>query len=242
MAVNKVTLYGVDRIDLTSDTISAEDLLEGVTAHGADGERIVGNLTVNNDYEELSSKPKINGVELSGDKTASELGITGGVPVGTVIYFAGLTAPNGYLACDGKVYNISDYPELAAFFDTNYGGKNYWGGDGVTTFGVPDWRGEFFRAAGQNPWENQGSGADVGKHQNATEIPDVYPSSGGTKIQARKQNSSDLLMVKSPDFELNSTFNIASVNTDYTTGTMSRPETYTTRPTNTSLLVCIKAN
>ena len=37
-------------------------------------------------------------------------------PVGTVLSFMGKTAPTGYLICDGTVYNISDYPNLANFF------------------------------------------------------------------------------------------------------------------------------
>ena len=97
-------------------------------------------------------------------------------PVGTVIYYAGLTAPNGYLKCDGSIYNITDYSDLAFFIKTNYGAENYFGGDGTTTFAVPDWRGEFFRASGTNSHANQGSGANVGVHQDATEVPMVYDS------------------------------------------------------------------
>jgi microcystin-dependent protein len=36
-----------------------------------------------------------------------------------------------YLECNGALYLIADYPELAAFYGTTFGG------DGVTTFGVP---------------------------------------------------------------------------------------------------------
>ena len=45
MAVNKVELAnGEVLIDLTKDTVTAETLIEGVTAHGADGEPIVGTM------------------------------------------------------------------------------------------------------------------------------------------------------------------------------------------------------
>lgn len=63
---------------------------------------------------------------------------TGCVPVGSIIMSVGLTAPIHYLICDGKVYNINDYPELAIFIEDQYGSKNYFGGDGLTTFAVPD--------------------------------------------------------------------------------------------------------
>ena len=60
MAVNKVEFNGRVLIDLTSDTVVAETLAEGVTAHGADGEPIVGTMngpedldTVLTEQEEL---------------------------------------------------------------------------------------------------------------------------------------------------------------------------------------------
>ena len=59
------------------------------------------------------------------------------LPIGSVVPFMGTTAPQDFLACDGTVYNISDYPALAAEFESEYGTKNHFGGDGVTTFAVP---------------------------------------------------------------------------------------------------------
>lgn len=44
MGVNKVDFAGNTLIDLTSDTVTAESLLQGFTAHGADGEMIQGIL------------------------------------------------------------------------------------------------------------------------------------------------------------------------------------------------------
>ena len=45
MAVNKVELAnGEVLVDLTNDTVTAETLAEGVTAHGADGEPITGTM------------------------------------------------------------------------------------------------------------------------------------------------------------------------------------------------------
>lgn len=42
MAINKVVYGNETLIDLTSDSVTPETLDEGVTAHSADGERIVG--------------------------------------------------------------------------------------------------------------------------------------------------------------------------------------------------------
>lgn len=61
-----------------------------------------------------------------------------GNPVGTVISYMGQSAPKDYLACDGAAYNISEYSELAAFFQNQFGAANHFGGDGVAAFAVPD--------------------------------------------------------------------------------------------------------
>lgn len=67
------------------------------------------------------------------------IGVGGGfAPIGTIISYMGTVAPQDYLACDGSTENIADYPQLADFFEAQFGSKNYFGGDGVTTFAVPD--------------------------------------------------------------------------------------------------------
>jgi microcystin-dependent protein len=53
-------------------------------------------------------------------------------PVGTLIDYAGDIAPEGYLLCDGSVYNIDRYPELFRIIGTTYGE------DGADTFKVPE--------------------------------------------------------------------------------------------------------
>lgn len=56
-------------------------------------------------------------------------------PIGTVIEYVGNSNPDYYLACNGKLYNIADYPELF----NKIGNK--FGGDGITTFAVPNYSG-----------------------------------------------------------------------------------------------------
>lgn len=46
MAVNKVVYNGDTLLDLTGDTVTVNTLAEGVTAHAANGEEIVGTLKV----------------------------------------------------------------------------------------------------------------------------------------------------------------------------------------------------
>lgn len=59
-------------------------------------------------------------------------------PVGQLITYPGTTNLKHYLLCDGKEYNIKDYPYLAQFFKEEYGKINIYGGDGINTFRVPD--------------------------------------------------------------------------------------------------------
>ena len=42
MAVNKVEIDGETVLDLTGDTVTSDNLAYGITAHGANGEVIVG--------------------------------------------------------------------------------------------------------------------------------------------------------------------------------------------------------
>lgn len=52
--VNKVILGNETLIDLTGDTVSANNLLSGATAHDASGEQIQGNVTVPDVLDDLS--------------------------------------------------------------------------------------------------------------------------------------------------------------------------------------------
>lgn len=54
-------------------------------------------------------------------------------PAGIVMSFAGATAPQGYLLCDGSAVSRTDYADLFTAIGTTYGA-----GDGSTTFNVPD--------------------------------------------------------------------------------------------------------
>ncbi len=59
-------------------------------------------------------------------------------PVGIVVSYMGNNPPEGYLSCDGATYNISEYPKLAEQIKTEFGSYNHFGGNGTSTFAVPD--------------------------------------------------------------------------------------------------------
>lgn len=58
------------------------------------------------------------------------------VPSGTVVSFAGNTAPEGWLMCDGSAISRNDYADLYSVIGTTYGN-----GNGSTSFNIPDLRG-----------------------------------------------------------------------------------------------------
>lgn len=61
-------------------------------------------------------------------------------PTGTVFPFAGTTAPNGWLLCNGSAISRTVYSQLFAVLGSANGS-----GDGSTTFNIPDYRGRFLR-------------------------------------------------------------------------------------------------
>ncbi|OWY40346.1 hypothetical protein CEK28_04910 [Xenophilus sp. AP218F] len=70
-------------------------------------------------------------------------------PPGKVSHFAMTAPPAGWVKCDGALLSRAAYPALFAAIGTTFGA-----GDGKTTFGVPDLRGEFVRG-----WDD-GRGVD----------------------------------------------------------------------------------
>jgi microcystin-dependent protein len=65
--------------------------------------------------------------------------------VGEIRMFAGNFAPRGWAFCDGQLLAISQNDALFSLLGTTYGG------DGRTTFGLPDLRGRVPIHAGQGP-------------------------------------------------------------------------------------------
>lgn len=62
------------------------------------------------------------------------------LPEGSMVDFAGTTAPSGWLMCDGAAVSRTVYASLFSSLGVAYGS-----GDGSTTFNLPDYRGRFAR-------------------------------------------------------------------------------------------------
>ncbi|WP_100405649.1 phage tail protein [Bacillus solitudinis] len=65
--------------------------------------------------------------------------------IGEIRQFAGNYAPVDWAFCDGKVLSISENEALFSLIGTTYGG------DGQTTFALPDFRGRIVLNQGSNP-------------------------------------------------------------------------------------------
>jgi microcystin-dependent protein len=83
-------------------------------------------------------------------RTVVDLGLTT-FPVGTVLSYAGSTAPTDWLLCFGQAVSRTTYAGLFAVVGTTYGA-----GDGSTTFNVPDLRGRV--AAGKDDMGGSAAG------------------------------------------------------------------------------------
>lgn len=90
--------------------------------------------------------------------------------VGEIRMFAGNFAPRGWAFCDGQLLAVSQNDALFSLLGTIYGG------DGRTTFGLPDMRGRLSLHAGQGPGlSNRRLGAKAGA-ENVTLTANQLPS------------------------------------------------------------------
>jgi len=105
--VSKVIYGGTTLIDLTADTVQANKLLYGYTAHGADGEEITGSCTYDADTQDANASAS----EILTNKSAYVKGskVSGSMPnrgavSGSISRKAGeYTVPQGYHDGSGKV-------------------------------------------------------------------------------------------------------------------------------------------
>ena len=78
------------------------------------------------------STPAINATNLNN----IENGIATANITGSITMYAGTTAPDGWLICDGSAISRTDYADLFSVIGTTYGT-----GDGSTTFNIPNLKG-----------------------------------------------------------------------------------------------------
>ena len=205
------TLGGVkvgSNLSIDEDGIlsSSSYTLPAATAGTRGGVRIGTNISIREGTTDMIdvALPTASAGTLGVIKVGSGLSISGGVlsttgvapvdtiPTGSVIAFAGASAPTGWLMCNGAAVSRTTY---AALFSTL--GSTYGAGDGSTTFNLPDLRGEFVRGldggrgvdsgralgsaqSGENASHlHTGSTASAGDHSHSSNVYKGGPNPGG---------------------------------------------------------------
>jgi microcystin-dependent protein len=94
--------------------------------------------------------------------------------LGEIKMFAGNFAPVGFALCDGQLLAISQYSALFSLLGT------YYGGDGITTFGLPDLRGRTPIHWGTGPGLSPISQGQTGGSETRTLTTNNLPSHSHT--------------------------------------------------------------
>lgn len=202
----------------TPSGAAARTITAGTGISVSDGDGIAGNPTISN-----SGVTSINGLTGAVDN---------GVPSGAVSHFAMSTPPTGWLKANGAVVSRTTYAALFAAIGTTFGI-----GDGATTFGLPDLRGEFVRG-----WDD-GRGVDSGRAFGTSQAGQneahshTYTDPGHSHTYTRYSALLNQTGSATPCW--NGTASIAT--STATTGiTINNNGGTEARPRNVALLACIK--
>ena len=112
--------------------------------------------------------------------------------LGEVKIFAGNYAPRGWMKCEGQLLAISEYSALFSILGT------YYGGDGRTTFALPDMRGRVAMGTGHG---NSLSPTDVGqmKGQETTTISTSNLPAHTHTIESEQKEPVEAMPARDPD-------------------------------------------
>lgn len=87
--------------------------------------------------------------------------------LGEIMLFAGSTAPNGWMLCNGQLLDIGDNVALYTLLGTTFGG------DGTLTFGLPNLQGRIPVGQGQGPAQQYVFGAFGGEETHTLLVPEL---------------------------------------------------------------------
>ena len=153
------------------------------------------------------------------------------VPTGSIILWSTNTAPTSFLECNGTAVSRTIYANLFAVIGVTFGE-----GDGVTTFNLPDMRGQFARG-----WDD-GAGVDPGRAFGSTQASAIQSFTAPVTGSITINKYSGVNAAASTDYfgDSNGTGPVP-VTFNFNTGAAA---TYTgaaeTRPTNLALMYCIR--
>lgn len=104
--------------------------------------------------------------------------------VGEISYVAFNFAPEGWFKCDGQILPINQYQALYALIGTSYGGN------GTTTFALPDMRGRVPVHQGQHPGGSAYTLGQTGGIENTTLTVNQLPAHTHSATATSATNSS----------------------------------------------------
>lgn len=118
--------------------------------------------------------------------------------VGEIRMFAGNFAPRGWAFCDGQLLAVSQNDALFSLLGTIYGG------DGRTTFGLPDLRGRIPLHAGHGPGLSERRlGSKAGAEQvtvTVNQLPShTHPWQASTDLASSRDTAGAVLAQSVPD-------------------------------------------
>ena len=228
-----LTTNGSDQ--LSWDTETTYDLT-GADDSGDFRIRLAGSDSTNDDVT-IKAGTGISLTNTAGETTIAATST--GVPVGTIQWYAGSTAPSGWLECDGASYSATAKAALFGVISTTFGG-------GGGNFNVPDLRGQFIRG-----WDN-GRGIDPGRGISGTPQLDAMQghahsasSSSSTNATQNGPNqnipSGPIVANAQRGGSTGSVSTSTTVGAPTTNGSFGTPRTADeTRPTNIALMAIIK--
>ena len=113
---------------------------------------------------------------------AGPAGPAGVAPAGSIVAFAGTTAPEGWLLCDGAEVSRTTYADLFAVVGITYGP-----GDAINTFNLPDLRGRVALGAGKGPeLSDRVVGATGGEERHTLTVAEMpahhHQEQGGNRL------------------------------------------------------------
>ena len=165
--------------------------------------------------------------------------LLGMVPSGTVLYFAGQSAPAGWLKANGATLSRTAYAALFAAIGTTYGA-----GDGRSTFNLPDLRGEFIRG-----WDD-GRGVDTPRPMGSAQVDAVRqhyhgigyisPNNDDGAFVVRNWTTAEQHNLQFINGNGNSAIRTLSASSNLSTTNAIDESAGETRPRNVALLAIIK--
>ncbi|WP_324723864.1 phage tail protein [Lelliottia sp. JS-SCA-14] len=156
--------------------------------------------------------------------------------VGAVMGFAMNTAPTGWLIANGMAVSRVTYARLFSRIGTLYGA-----GDGISTFNLPDMRGEFTRYLDNGRGVDQGR--TIGSSQKGTLVggyDDNALDQDISVLQNRASNNYGSDVANATDYSISQVTYISGSSISTFPASRANQWYSVTRPRNVALLACIK--